>query len=751
LILHRVRIHRNGKVLEKLNPAKIKIIQPETDLGDDVFTGEQSAVVFVEDLRVGDVLEYAYTTRGGNPVTGDHYAAQMIAQSGVPVDRQRIRVVWTAQKPLFMRINSVRVPMQEKAWNGGKEYQWDFEGLEEIPYEDDLPLDFNPYPSLEFTDFRDWAEVVNWALPLYAVEKTNAPTELEELIQKWRGEASDELRARKALEFVQDELRYTGIELGPDSYRPSHPFETFQLRYGDCKGKASLLCTILHELNIEAYPALVDSGGGMITGQCLPSPFAFDHAIVKIILDGKAVWVDATASNQGGTLWNRYVSHFGKALVIEPGVTNLETIPFPGPDNAQQETTSTYQLKDYSSPVSLTVKTVYRGGNADLDRRYFARSTIAEIQKNYLNFYSKLYPGVTAVKPIAVEDTRGANLRIVSEYYEIPNLWKTNASQYDMETTFSGDALFNQLSAPDVRVRKMPLRVTYPLKVEQHVIVHMPDNEWNLPQTNRNVEGDAFAFHSERTFDNGTVHYHYTLETKTNQLPAAKVAAYLKQRDEMNDDLDSVLYRKTHASGVGGVNWLMVVIVVFAWGATLVGCAAIWWLTRSRAVAGGVAEIPPMPGDAHLKGFGGWLILVGIRICLAPFLRIETVVTNWQGFFLQSSWQQVAVPTGANYHPLYGPLLIFEVLSNVALLGLNLLVIAMFFAKRKAFPKIYVSLLLANLVCVVIDEIVGNLIPSLKEISSPTSSAQLFQVGVGTIIWWAYMVKSRRVRATFVN
>ncbi len=68
LIIHRVQIHRDGKVLDRLNVSKIKIIQPVSELGDDIFTGEQSAVVFVEDLRVGDVLEYAYTVRGANPV-----------------------------------------------------------------------------------------------------------------------------------------------------------------------------------------------------------------------------------------------------------------------------------------------------------------------------------------------------------------------------------------------------------------------------------------------------------------------------------------------------------------------------------------------------------------------------------------------------------------------------------------------------------------------------------------------------------
>jgi len=171
LVLHRVRIYRNGNVLDKLDRAKIKIIQPEAQLSGDIFTGEYSAVLFVEDLRVGDVLEYAYTTRGANPVLDGHYATTMMVQSSQPVDRQRMRVVWTLPKPLYSRENSVSVPPRKKPWNGGTEYVWDFTALGEIPYEDDLPFELDPYPTLEFTDFSNWADVVNWALPLYAVEK----------------------------------------------------------------------------------------------------------------------------------------------------------------------------------------------------------------------------------------------------------------------------------------------------------------------------------------------------------------------------------------------------------------------------------------------------------------------------------------------------------------------------------------------------------------------------------------------------
>jgi hypothetical protein len=602
---------------------------------------------------------------------------------------------------------------------------------------------------LEFSDFASWAEVGQWALPLYEVEKTNMPVELREMIVKWRdGSLTDEERARKALDFVQDGLRYTGLELGPDSYRPAHPFETFQLRYGDCKAKSVLLCTILSEMNIQARPALVDSGGGNI-GEHLPSPFAFDHVIVKVILNGKTVWVDPTESNQGGLLWNRHVSHFGKALVIKPGVSGLEDIPFPAPDNAREEVTSTFKMEGYKHPVTLTIKTVYQGADADNNRDYFARNNRKEIQKNYLNYYTHYYPGIAEDAPMEVEDTRPANLMIITEHYRIGSLWRTNASEKRLEADIYGESLYHRLTEPSVRVRKMPLRVLYPMKQQQDVVVHLPDNDWELPAVTNVVTDDAFSFRAERTFADATIRYHYECETKSNAVPAARVAEYLKNRREMTDFLDEGLQRPFKVQLASGVNWLMVVIAIFGFGATVGGCAGIWYLTRFRAVAAEGAVPPMWLENQHLQGIGGWLILVGIGLCLTPFTRVFAVGSNWQAYFSLRTWELVAVPSGAAYHPFYAPLLILELLGNIALFGLNVLAIFMYFGRQKAFPKVYISLLIINVVFLAFDEVMSS------RIASPGGSVASPQIVTRAIlmtcIWSGYMCMSRRVKATFVR
>ena len=91
----------------------------------------------------------------------------------------------------------------------------------------------------------------------------------------------------------------------------------------------------------------------------------------------------------------------------------------------------------------------------------------------------------------------------------------------------------------------------------------------------------------------------------------------------------------------------------------------------------------------------------------------------------------------------------FEVLGNTFMLGLNILCLCLFFTKRGAFPRLYITLLVANAAFLILDDIGCGLIPSLKAaVSDPREAIRAVVFG---LIWSAYMLKSRRVKATFVR
>jgi len=752
LIFHRVQIHRGGKSLDKLDMSKVRLIQPEPHLDGHVLTGRDTALLFVEDLRVGDVLEYAYTTRGINPLLRGRYSARILVQGIEPVDRQRIRIVWSSAKPLQMRAHLTGVPAEKGPWPGGAEYVWDFSSQAAIPIEDALPAGYEPLPYLEFSDFDDWSQVVEWALPLYAQETAALPSELSGLIGQWRaGASTPEEGARRALQFVQDDLRYTALALGPDSYRPAPPLETFQRRFGDCKAKASLLCVMLRSMGIKAHPVLVDSSGGETLARRLPSPFAFDHVIVKAILEDVTVWVDPTCSHQGGVMWNRCLPPLGKGLVIEPGVTGLENIPLPRGTDAVQRMSSTFTIRDYSSLVDLTVKTTHNGFRADAVREQRARSDPEDTQKRYLNFYARYYPGIESRLPLEISDDRKNNVLIVTEHYRIRNLWKLGDSGRRWEATFYADSLQDVLTSPSTRLRQMPLRLAFPVRREQEIVVHLPDGGWNIPDLVKDVDHEAFFFHYRRKYSGSTVRFRYECETKGSEVPAQNVAGYLSKREEMENLLADTLHRADDSRHtlLARLNWLMVVIAAFGASATLAGFVWVWRLT-GKAAAAPSTDLPlPQPGEPQLEGLGGWLFLVGLGLVGTLVSRFVILSRGWEGYFTAAAWQAVATPLGEHYHPLYGPVLVLELLGNIALFGLTALALCLYFAKRRAFPRTYIALLVSGFLFLVVDEVLSAAIPSVAAKSDPRAGARLVHQAGVAVIWIAYMLNSKRVKNTF--
>ena len=150
-----------------------------------------------------------------------------------------------------------------------------------------------------------------------------------------------------------------------------------------------------------------------------------------------------------------------------------------------------------------------------------------------------------------------------------------------------------------------------------------------------------------------------------------------------------------------------------------------------------------------LEGIGGWLILVGFALCLTPIIRVSTLYQTWEGYFSAAVWQAVAMPQGGSYHPLYGPMLILEMLGNIFFLGLNLLALRLFFTRRKGFPKLYIAYLVGFAIFLILDDVGCELIPSLK--SSGKDHTEAIRAAFYAILWSLYMIKSKRVKATFIR
>jgi|SRR5215470_18015422 len=72
------------------------------------------------------------------------------------------------------------------------------------------PDDYDPRPHLDITDFHDWGELPQWAIPLFQAEPPHSD-EFNAEVEKLRAITDAEQRVVAALQFVQSNIRYVKI------------------------------------------------------------------------------------------------------------------------------------------------------------------------------------------------------------------------------------------------------------------------------------------------------------------------------------------------------------------------------------------------------------------------------------------------------------------------------------------------------------------------------------------------------------
>jgi transglutaminase-like putative cysteine protease len=285
--IHFLRILRGPQLLERLVPAKIQVIQREPELESRIYDGSLSAIAFIEDVRVGDVIEYAYTVTGTNPVFAGRYSDSFGVDWSVPLHRMRFRLLWPAGRALFIRNHRTSMAPATREGPSGRELVWDEADPDPVADAPSLPRGYDPWGWVQLGEHETWADVARWGTALFVVPE-QAPAAAEDLLAAWRKASADPaMRVLAALRFVQDEVRYLGMEMGVNSHRPAPPDVVLQRRFGDCKDKALLFCTLARALGARAQPALVRSPSGKGLDEWNPSPLAFNHVVARVEVEGR--------------------------------------------------------------------------------------------------------------------------------------------------------------------------------------------------------------------------------------------------------------------------------------------------------------------------------------------------------------------------------------------------------------------------------------------------------------------------------
>ena len=297
LTLHRYRILRDGKEINLLGDGgKLSVIQREKNMESAVLNGELTTSLQPEDLRVGDIVDIAYTRTRHDPAMKGMSEAMLGPNDGVAFGRNRLRLIWPNSKLMKWRAFPGAIQPKLTHTDLGNELISDLDNVTTPKPPENAPSRFQLINYVEITEFKSWSDVSKTFAPLYdEAVKLGAGSPVKALAVEISAATADpKIRAERALKLVQEQVRYLYLGMNDGGYVPASADTTWSRRFGDCKAKTVLLTALLRELGIDAHPLLVNTERGDTVAVQLPIMGAFDHAIVEARIGGHSYWLDGT-------------------------------------------------------------------------------------------------------------------------------------------------------------------------------------------------------------------------------------------------------------------------------------------------------------------------------------------------------------------------------------------------------------------------------------------------------------------------
>lgn len=360
-IVDTLKVYRGGEVIDVLKTTSFDILRREDQLEAAKIDGVLTAALRVADLRVGDELEVGYTVRVTDPTLPNEDAGLLALGPSPAAGRYRLGLSWEPDREPELKITPDLAGIVQKSEHAVF-FQLDDPGILNPPK--DAPARFQWQRVVEYSRFADWPSVSRRLAPLYAKAATLSPE--SPLVQEAKRIAASNPsalgRASAALKLVQQDVRYVYVGLDRGNLTPASADETWQRRYGDCKGKTALLMALLAQMRIKAEAVVVNtSGSDDGLNDRLPSPRMFDHVLVRAHLDGKAYWLDGTMPavvepSPDPTFPVRWV------LPLSTQGAALENIPWRRAKRPEEITLIEIDARDgFDQPAHVNSSTIIRG------------------------------------------------------------------------------------------------------------------------------------------------------------------------------------------------------------------------------------------------------------------------------------------------------------------------------------------------------------------------------------------------------
>jgi transglutaminase-like putative cysteine protease len=528
-------ISADGEVFN-LDPAGIKISTPGGSARH--FSSYKTLSFMLPNVEVGSIIEYIMETDEYNPFEKKFFFPRFGFYGDDPTLSSRLTVVIPKNEKLyyvFRNFDEEHKKPETSESDGKKSYVWEYKDIEPIINEPNMPAYKDVVPYITCSLFDDWDIFFDWSkrfLEKKIIVTDDIKNKVSELT---KGCADDEERVAKIYYYIQRKIRYISIKSGIGSGYSGHPAaDTLHNEYGDCIDKAILFTTMLKVLDIPSYPIILKTNNSNEMERRLPG-FDSNHAITKVVLNGRDIFLDSTAENF------RY-PYFQTADHGIFGINSLEKkfeyIPIPPPeDNA--ELSVNYCSINENGDFEVDSTSSFTGQSESNNRYYVKHIKDTDLKRYITNYLNSLSPG-SRLKYFSLINMLDFSNPFYSDMGYILKDYGITAGDLVILSIPNIEMSFNEIALEE---RKYPLEFTSSFQEKKEFIIDL-NGKYTvkyLPEP-MNIDTDYFSFNMEYKEEDGKIIFTEDYKRKKRIVPLEDYDEYRERHKKIERRLKDKIF-----------------------------------------------------------------------------------------------------------------------------------------------------------------------------------------------------------------
>ncbi|MGB1247309.1 MAG: DUF3857 domain-containing protein [Chitinophagales bacterium] len=355
--------------------------------GAEVIPDNSYGYLVFKNLEPGDIIyvEGVSENHTTNYELGKEYYVPNTMNVPYPLYYSRLEMAVPEGEDLTINYSNIENTLQERQENGFDIYSWEYTDVAKVVWEDAMLGDYDDYARIDISSMADYSMMVDW-YKKKTYRRTELTYEVKEALDSldlW--DASDMDKAKGVYNYITKHINYSYVSFLQSNFTPKQPGITCSEKIGDCKDVATLMITMLRELDVDASYVLVRTINYSFLD--LPPYQNFDHVIVAYYIDGKEYFADLTSDAYPYYSLN-LMDNEAHALRIKDG----ETYTFQLPNDYQDAEKNTEYIEtsisfDQDFNVDINMESTLNGINSGYMKEVFRETPDEEIVQYLVQLY----------------------------------------------------------------------------------------------------------------------------------------------------------------------------------------------------------------------------------------------------------------------------------------------------------------------------------------------------------------------------